>query len=118
MTLEPPAEPVVQLKQWLKKRFESDWQPPQDLLSTIKGEITQLYQPQLQQRGDDPIRQRVEQLYRGQSSNLMQSISVDPNPQETLVNLIQTTQDDEIRWQSAELLWELNPHHPHCPVAS
>ncbi|MDF5710224.1 MAG: DUF1822 family protein [Nostoc sp. S4] len=118
LTLEPPAEPVVQLKQWLKRRFESDWQPPQDLLSLIKGEITQLYRPQLQQRGDDPIHQRIELLYRGQSSNLMQSIPVDPNPQEALVNLIQTTQDDEIRWQSAELLWELNPHHPECPVIS
>ncbi len=120
LTLEASAEPIVQLRQWLKRRFESDWQPPQDLLSTIKEEILQLYHPQLQlkQRGDDPIRQRVEQLYRGQSSNLVQSIPVDLNPQEALVNLIQTTQDDEIRWQSAELLWELDPQHPACPVIS
>ncbi|MDZ8106247.1 MAG: DUF1822 family protein [Nostoc sp. DedQUE12a] len=113
LTLEPPAEPMVQLRQWLKKRFESDWQPPQNLLSRKRGEILQL-----QQRGDDPIRQRIEQLYRGQSYNLVQSVLINLNSQEALVNLIQTTQDDEIRWQSAELLWELNPQHPACPVVS
>ncbi|OUL18589.1 hypothetical protein BV378_35220 [Nostoc sp. RF31YmG] len=113
LTLEPPAEPIVQLRQWLKKTFESDWQPRQDLLSNIKGEILQL-----QQRGNDPIHQQVEQLYRRQSSNLVQSVPVDLNPQEALVNLIQNTQDDEIRWQSAELLWELDPQHPDCPVIS
>jgi hypothetical protein len=111
LTVEPPAEPIVQLRQWLQRKFESDWQQPPELLSIFRGLTTQLQPPQLQikQRNNDLIRQRVEQLARGQSSHLM-------NSQEALVNLIQTTDDDEIRWQAAELLWEIDPKHPACPV--
>ncbi|BAY21006.1 hypothetical protein NIES2100_07510 [Calothrix sp. NIES-2100] len=118
LTLEPPAEPIVQLRQWLQRNFESDWQPRQELLSNFRGMIIPLEQPQLQfkQRSNDHYRQRIEQLYRGQSCDLMQSILVDFNPQEALVNLIQRTQDDEIRWQAAELLWEIDPQHQACPV--
>lgn len=89
LTLELP-EPTVQLSQWLKRTFESDWQPPKDLLDMMKGAKI--------------LFARVE--------------GHDPVPVEDLVNLIQTTQNDEIRWQSAELLWELNPQHPACPVIS
>lgn len=70
------------------------------------------------QRSDVPIRQQVEQLYRRQSTHRVQTVPGNLNPQEALVNLIQTTPDDEIRWQSAELLWELDPKHPACPVIS
>ncbi|MBL1179220.1 DUF1822 family protein [Pantanalinema sp. GBBB05] len=37
-------------------------------------------------------------------------------PSAALVQLIQLTQDDEIRWQASELLWEIDPQHPACPV--
>jgi hypothetical protein len=117
LTSEPQPEPTVKLSHWLKRTFESDWQPPQDLLNMVKGSFVQFSQPQ-PERGNDPLRQQVEQLYRQQSSNLVQTVPLHLNPQEALVNLIQTTQDDEIRWQSAELLWELNPQHPVCPVIS
>jgi hypothetical protein len=60
----------------------------------------------------------VEQLYRRQSTHRLQNVLGNLNPQEALVNLILTTPDDEIRWQSAELLWELDPKHPVCPVIS
>lgn len=117
-TLEPAAEPIVKLRQWLQNSFESDWQPAPELLSTFRAMTLPFAQPQqqLQNRGNDLIRQRVEQLYRGQSSQLLSSIPVNLNPQEALVKLIQTTEDDEIRWQAAELLWEIEPKHPACPV--
>ncbi|MBW4613848.1 MAG: DUF1822 family protein [Desmonostoc vinosum HA7617-LM4] len=117
LTLERSPQPIVQLNQWRQRIFEPDWQPPQDLLSTLRAAILQFYELQ-PQRGDEPIRQRVEQLYRRQSAESVQPIPVNLNLQETLVKLIQTTQDDEIRWQSAELLWELNPQHVACPVIS
>jgi hypothetical protein len=116
--LERSPQPTVHLKQWLNRLFEPDWQPSADLLRRMRGALLQFCQPQPEYRGLDPIRQRVEQLYHRQSSGRGQPIPVDLNPQEALVNLIQTTQDDEIRWQSAELLWELDPHHPNCPVIS
>lgn len=117
--LEQSPQPIVDLKQWLKHRFEPDWQPFAELLSEMRGAMGQSWRRQLA-RSDvsaDPIRQRVEQLYR-HPSNRGQSISAPANSQDALVRLIQTTEDDEIRWQSAELLWELDPHHPHCPVIS
>ncbi|MBD2353269.1 DUF1822 family protein [Tolypothrix sp. FACHB-123] len=112
LTLEAATEPIVQIRQWLQHRFESDWQPAPELLSTFRAMTLPLEQPQLQlkHRGNDVIRQRVEQLYRGRSCDLYLT------PQEALVKLIQTTEDDEIRWQAAELLWEIEPKHPACPV--
>ncbi|MCC5613747.1 DUF1822 family protein [Nostoc sp. CHAB 5836] len=120
LTLERSPQPMVQLRQWLKRIFEPDWQPPKDLLNTIRGLTLQFCEPQ-PKRGEVNsvlIRQQVEQLYRRQSCDLVQPIPLNLNPQEALVNLIQTTQDDEIRWQSAEFLWELDPQHPDCPVIS
>lgn len=114
LTLEQSPQPIVQLRQWLKRLFESDWQPPE------KQSIIRFGEPQTQ-RGEvnfDPIRQRIEQLYRQQSSQLVRNIPINMNSQEALVNLIRTTQEDEIRWQAAELLWEINPQHPASPVIS
>jgi hypothetical protein len=108
LTSEPPSELTVQLSQWLKHSFQFDWQPPQNLVNMLRGEALH------PQRSQVSLPQKVEQLYRRQSTNHPSNLS----PQEALVNLIQTTPDDEIRWQSAELLWELDPKHPACPVIS
>lgn len=78
LTLERSPQPMVKLSQWRKRIFESDWQPPKDLLSNIREATLQFYKLQ-PQRGDDPIRQRVEQLYRRQSSNLVQPVPANLN---------------------------------------
>ncbi|HEY9801926.1 MAG TPA: DUF1822 family protein [Leptolyngbyaceae cyanobacterium] len=109
LTSLPQPQSMVQLSHWLKRTFEYDWRPPKQLRKMMKE-----LEPQ---RSDVFIRQRVEQLYRRQSPRGIQ-IPHHINPQEALVNLIQTTPDDEIRWQCAELLWELDPKHPACPVIS
>lgn len=117
--LEQSPQSSIQLGQWLKRIFEPDWQFSEDLLNTMRRSTLQLYATQ--QRGEidsNLIQQRIEQLYRRQSADQGQSVPVNQNPLKALVNLIQTAQDDEIRWQSAELLWELDPHHPNCPVIS
>ncbi|WP_414550788.1 DUF1822 family protein [Anabaena sp. CCY 0017] len=119
LTPERSPQAIVQLGKWRKSIFESDWQPPKDLFSRIKNIATQLSGAQMQlQRGDNPIRQRIEQLYRRHTRNLVEPIPVDLNSESALVKVIQTTPDDEIRWQAAELLWEINPQHPACPVIS
>lgn len=38
------------------------------------------------------------------------------NPTIVLSQLIQQVHDDELRWRSAELLWELDPNHPSSPI--
>jgi hypothetical protein len=113
LTTEPQS--TVQLQQWLKRIFEADWQPTQDLFCNMRG-VPILFcgtQQQLRQ-SNDPMKQRVEQLYRKQTRPVPALL----NSQEALLNLIQTAEDDEIRWQAAELLWELEPRHPACPVIS
>lgn len=117
--LEQSPQSSIQLRQWLKRMFEPDWQS-EDLLNMMRESTFQLYetQPKRGEVNSDPIQQRVEQLYRRQSSEQERPMPVNLSSQEALVNLIQTTQDDEIRWQSAELLWEIDPHHPNCPVIS
>lgn len=103
----------IPLRQWLEQIFESDWQPQDDLLSTMGKTVFRT--PPLVHRGEF-MRRRLENLYRQQSEGKSQSLPSDLSDQETLIRLIQTTQSDNIRWQSAELLWELNPNHPACPV--
>jgi Protein of unknown function (DUF1822) len=118
--LERSPHSSIQLRHWLKRMFEPDWQFPEDLLNTMRKLTFQFCetQPQRGEVNSDPIQQRIEQLYRRQSSERAQPVPVNLSHQEVLSDLIQTTQDDEIRWQSAELLWEIDPQHPHCPVIS
>ncbi|HIK06066.1 MAG TPA: DUF1822 family protein [Trichormus sp. M33_DOE_039] len=117
LTSQVQPEPMVQLSHWLKRTFEYDWQPPKELVKIMKASINRCAELD-PQRSDVPIRQQVEQLYRRQSTQKVHNVPGNLNPQEALVNLIQTTEDDEIRWQSAELLWELDPKNPACPVIS
>ncbi|WP_427158895.1 DUF1822 family protein [Aliinostoc sp. HNIBRCY26] len=112
-----PQVPIVKLSYWLKNVFEYDWQPSKNLLQIMKASVTRRAELD-PQRSDIPLRQQVENLYRHQSSHRGKTIPSHLNPQQALVNLIQTTDDDEIRWKSAELLWELDPKHPACPVIS
>ncbi|NJL57221.1 DUF1822 family protein [bacterium] len=118
--LERSSQPTVQLKQWLQRMFEPDWQPSEDILNAIKGSASRFsqLQPYRTDASLNSVQRRIEQLYRHRFPSQEQSVSIPLNLQEALIQLIQTTQNDEIRWQSAELLWELDPHHPNCPVIS
>ncbi|NES06121.1 MAG: DUF1822 family protein [Okeania sp. SIO2F4] len=40
----------------------------------------------------------------------------DTEVNQALVNILQTTEDEETRWQIAELLWEIDPSHPAAGV--
>jgi hypothetical protein len=106
----------VNLGEWLHQRFEKSWEPRESLLSPQKKFTLSFANPSRNRR--DEMKQRVEQLYVKQANfNLMRS-AIPTEPEVALVQLIQTTQDDEIRWQAAELLWQVNSRHPACPVIS
>jgi len=114
----PQPEPI-RLSQWLDHLFEPDWQPLNTLLQSLRQPILNFASALPRQGGTNPetIQQLVDQLYLRQSANT-QSAPTNLEPLTALAQLIQTTQDDEIRWQAAELLWELDPQHPACPVIS
>lgn len=111
LTLEPLPKPIVQLNQWLKRTFESDWQPPKDLLNIMPESVLRFRKAQPQRSDSSPADH-------SHSINLLAAALTDDHPQAALVKLIESTQDDEIRWQAAESLWELNPQHPACPIIS
>lgn len=114
-----PQPSPIRLSQWLNHFFETDWQPLDTLLQSLRQPILNFASasPRRGHINPETIQQLVNQLYLRQSANT-QSAPVDIEPSTALARLIQTTQDDEIRWQAAELLWELDPQHPACPIIS
>lgn len=117
LTMQAP----IQLSQWLKGKFEDTWQPCLDLLKPPKRPILLMAnlatidsQPKL-----DALNRSIAQLYQQAAlTEQTEMVSIDQNPVTALVNLMQTTQKDEIRWQAAELLWEIDPNHPASPGVS
>ena len=111
--------PVSHLSQWLQRIFEVDWEPRAELLKSPKRPILQMCNLSVagQTHNAEDIRRSIAQLYQ-QAPQQAVVLSSDIEPQEALVQLIQTTQKDEIRWQAAELLWEIDPNHPASPVVN
>lgn len=111
--LDTSGESAVALRQWLNRLFEPDWEPPTDLLSAMGATLSRRTALVRQENG---LRQQLESLYRQQSGGRMPLLPPDQSDEEALLHLMRTTQNDNIRWQCADLLWELNPEHPDCPV--
>jgi hypothetical protein len=114
-----PQRSPIRLSQWLEHIFEPDWQPLSTLLQSLRQPILNFANTSSMRgsRNPETIQKLVNQLYLRQSSNA-QPAPANLEPPTALAQLIQTTQDDEIRWQAAELLWEIDPQHPACPVIS
>lgn len=118
----PEPTPIwPRLSQWLKGIFEPDWEPLEHLLRPVRQPIFRFASSltgQSRSHSED-IQQLVERLYfKEASSNLAQSVAPPTHlePKEALVQLIQSTKNDDIRWDAAELLWGIEPRHPACPV--
>ncbi|MEM9214958.1 MAG: DUF1822 family protein [Cyanobacteria bacterium P01_F01_bin.150] len=64
------------------------------------------------------IRQRIEALYSQEFGPSGEAVDHDgqSNQTDALLQIMQTTQSDETRWQAAELLWSVEPQHPQSPV--
>lgn len=115
----PHSQQQTHLSQWLHNLAEigdSAWQ-------TIEALMEQLHQPTFAFRNqgiapDTPDLQRlVEQLYASQRFSYPRSgIPSDPNTKAALVQLIQSTSDEETRWKAAEILWTIDPGHPATGV--
>jgi hypothetical protein len=90
----PHPKPPVQFQQWLNGMFESWWQPETELSLAV--------------------------AMRGQNVNPV-SMIIDEAGSETetirtIVNVIQTTSDDETLWAAVESLRQIDPNHPASGV--
>lgn len=104
------------LGSWLKHKFEQDWLPRLQLLKPPKQPIIQMSSLSTI---DASLHRSIEQLYQQAAISEQTEIApISDDPVTALVHLIQTTQKDEIRWQAAQLLWDVDPDHPVSPVIS
>lgn len=112
----------IHLSHWLKGQFEQTWQPCLDLLKPPKRPVllmANLSTIEASPLKTDALRRSIVQLYQQATlAERTQLGSIDDNPITALVHLMQTTQKDEIRWQAAELLWEIDPNHAASPIVS
>ncbi len=122
---------LVQLRQWLEGIYKTEWQSVEELSFQRSGSRhTRIRGFEL----DTPekVWQVIEQLYPHRSwkknlpSELLENIGqvniTDLKASEITKNshvftgviaqLLKTTQDEEIRWTLAEMLWTLEPNHP------
>ncbi|NES73416.1 MAG: DUF1822 family protein [Okeania sp. SIO2D1] len=111
------------LTSWLECIFTESWQSVEELLGnrrpivqmasvnettetlSLKVAQTFLRQFQMTQKARDKIQIDLSQPELSQTEI-----------NNALVKILQTTEDEETRWQAAELLWEIDPNHPATGV--
>ncbi|HEY9834299.1 MAG TPA: DUF1822 family protein [Stenomitos sp.] len=87
---EPAAPHVVNLHNWLEGSVEVGWQTIDQLFTTRQASLASAFRSRTLR-------------FRGKTKH-------------ELIQILQTTQDEETRWQAAESLWELDPNHPASGV--
>jgi hypothetical protein len=87
---EPASPQVVNLHNWLEGIVEAGWQTIDELFVTREISLASAFRSRTLR-------------FRGKTK-----------PE--LIQILQTTQDEETRWQAAESLWELDPNHPASGV--
>lgn len=78
--------PLVNLRNWLEGIFEAGWRTIDEEFATREVSLAPAFRSRTLR-------------FRG-------------NSKEKLIEILQTTQDEETRWQAAESLWEIEPNHP------
>jgi hypothetical protein len=107
----PVEDGITVLRNWLDDIFGALWKSPEELPksgmifcnSNLPGNDLPKH-----------LQARIEQLLVSQPDRTISGLIAHSNfdPQAALAQLIQTTQEEETRFDAAELLWEINPTHP------
>jgi hypothetical protein len=112
--LQPPAD-LVRLRQWLEGIFEQNWRGIEELSREKNPAVALRFRTQrvrgMEIDNTEKVRRLINQLYANRKGE-----KIPDSPIDALVNIIQTTQDEETRWTAAEILWTLEPHHPATGV--
>lgn len=87
---EPAAPQLVNLHNWLEGIVEAGWQTIDELFATRQVSLASAFRSRTLR-------------FRGKTK-------------QELIQILQTTQDEETRWQAAESLWEIDPKHPSSGV--
>lgn len=87
---EPPSLQLVNLQNWLEGIVEAGWQTIDELFVTTEVSLASAFRSRTLR-------------FRGRTK-------------EELIEIVQTTQDEETRWQAAERLWQIDQNHPASGV--
>ncbi|NEP89158.1 MAG: DUF1822 family protein [Okeania sp. SIO2C2] len=112
------------LTSWLEGILREGWQPVEELIGNRKPIIQMAFSLDKTTEKLSPkvvkkiIKQfQMTQKQRGKiQTDLSQPELSDTEVNKALVNILQTTEDEETRWQIAELLWEIDPSNPAAGV--
>lgn len=107
---------IVNLRQWLIGIYKNQWR---DMNELFNQKSPALAFRSKQVRGinlDNPntIKQTIQQLYKNYHQNLPNQAPEnidDAQIIDVLVQMLQTTDDEELRWTLAEILWTIKPNH-------
>jgi hypothetical protein len=108
---------ITNLRQWLNGIYATKWRDINEL-SDQNSPVLAFRSNRL--RGvslDNPvqIKQAIQQLYTTHRNNFsIPELKITDKSQfpDILVQMLQTSNDEETRWKVAEMLWTIAPHHP------
>ena len=109
------------LTQWLENIYAGDWQPVEQLLANRPPHFLFASPPRDFRTRNLSSQKTIEKSLKTlqMSGALGHQNPGDLSQAELgniLVKLLETTNNEETRWQAAEFLWELNPTHPAVGV--
>ncbi|GGA16993.1 DUF1822 family protein [Okeania sp. KiyG1] len=112
------------LTSWLEGIFTETWQPVEELIKNRKPIIQMAFRSYQTTEKLSPkvVKKFLQQFQITEKPrdktqvDLSQPELSDTEVNKALVQILQTTEDEETRWQIAELLWEINPSHPAAGV--
>ncbi len=112
------------LTTWLKRILTESWQPVEEIIGNRKPimQMASSLEKTTEKLSPKAVKKFLKQFQMTQKQrgkiqpNLSQPELSDTEVNKALVNILQTTEDEETRWQVAELLWEIDPSHPATGV--
>ena len=125
--LSPVAIKIPQkekLTSWLEGIFTETWQSVEELIANRKPimQMAFILDKTTEKLSPKAVKKFLKQFQMSQKqrgkiqTDLSQPELSDTEVNTALVNILQTTEDEETRWQVAELLWEIDPSHPATGV--
>ncbi|KAB8335767.1 DUF1822 family protein [Scytonema tolypothrichoides VB-61278] len=117
------GQKATRLSDWIQNIFEAGWLTIEDLLDAKVLQRTIVWQASYRSHDrnhEDEIAELINQLISNTNKFQQQKAAKrlgaiakgNDSAIQALINLIQTTQDDEILWTAVESLWQIAPGNP------
>ena len=94
------------LTSWLEGILTEGWQPVEELLGNRQPTMKMAFR----------LNQTTEKPRDKTQADLSQPELSDTEVNKDLIQILQTTENEEKRWKTAELLWKIDPSHPAAGV--